>query len=409
MLRLPHLAAALLLSSCTCLPPARAADDINAPTGPIAAEAIKLGEIFRAEVAKVALQYAETARNLPAVQQAQLVTLQKKLKEAGDLDGYLAVTREIKRFAEALKAEPDPFEKIPELPEAALVDKPEALRAIQDQYLKVHKDKGDSRNKRVEDLARGYVAQLDALKADLTIKGRIQDAISVKREAERIRKGLEDKTFMAQALNAAPKAPVSIAAGTGSVETAPATPDIPVYGKAPEWSKWQFDRTGDFAGDANLFAHPDLPDQLTIDFTPKNGRGRISGRCEVERQTVDMRECAWFGKAIQWRVKDLSTLNATFILQSREIAAGQGYGPKAYLLLMNEKGQLGESLEVTMMWKDTTLTIAKDPDSSRCTLGWVQGKIKKTVELPASGSMRVLVGIAVRNLGERCDTTLSMQ
>ena len=264
-----------------------------------------------------------------------------------------------------------------------------------------HKDKLDVRDRRGEELTRNYLVQMENLKTELTIKGRIHEAIAVKKEIERIRKGLEDKTFVQQALIATPVKPT--AAGNT------ATAEAPVFGKIPEWAKWPFDRIGNFAGDANLFGHPDLPDQLDFDFVTKVGRGRISGRCEADRQTVDMRECAWFGKAIQWKVTDFSTLNAAFVLQSKEIAAGQGYGPKAYLLLMNDKGPLGEGLEVTMMWKAVTLTIAKDPDSNRCTLGWVQGKVKKTVDLPASGSVHVLFGICLRNLGERCDTTITMQ
>ena len=403
MMRVKYFFAALLL--CASVSISRSAPaDANVPDDPLPAEALKLGEHFRVDVAKVAQQYAEAIKNLPAVQQTQLQALQKKLQEGGDLDGYLAVAKEIKRFAEALKAEPDPFEKIPELPDSALVNKPDALRGLQDQYIKAHKDKLDVRDKRVEDLAHAYITQLESLKADLTIKGRIREAIVVKKESERIRKGLEEKTFVQQSLSAVPAAKPA-----ASTAESTSTADVPVYGKTPEWAKWQFDRTASFAGDANLFAHPDLPDQLDISFTPKTGRGRISGACDVGRQTVDMHECAWFGKAIQWKVKDFSTLNATILLQSQEIAAGQGYGPKAYLLLMNDKGPLGEGLEVTMMWKDVTLLIAKDPEANRCTLSWVQGKIKKTVDLPASGNVRVLFGIALRNLGERCDTTITMQ
>jgi len=399
-----YLFAALLLVAGDLAPLTRAGEEANVPADPLPAEAVKLGDHFRSEAAKIAQQYAETIKNMPAIQQTQLTSLQKKLQEAGDLDGYLTVTKEIERFADALKAEPDPFEKVPELPAGALVEKPDSLRALQDQYIKAHKEKRDIRDKGIEDRARNYIAQMENLKSELTIKGRIRDAIAVKKEIERIRKGLEDKTFVQQTLTAAnPPARSSV------IEPAATNNEVPVYGKVPEWAKWQFDRTGNFAGDASIFLHPDLPDQLNIDFAHKIGRGRISGRCEVERQTVDMRECAWFGKAIQWKVKDFSTLNATITLQSKEIAAGQGYGPKAYLLLLNEKGALGEGLEATLMWKEVTLTIAKDPDSNRCTLGWVEGKKKKTIDLPASGNVRVLFGIALRNLGERCDTTISMQ
>ena len=406
MKRMKHLLALLLLGA-QLLPvwQSTAAEEPNIPTGTLPAEAMKLGELLRAETAKISQQYAESLKALPAVQLAQLAALQKKLQDAGDLDGYLLVNKEVKRFTDALKTDPDPFEKIPEMPESSLVDKPESLRAIQDQYIKAYKDKNDVRGKRVEDLVRGYLGQMDNLKANLTMKGRIHEAIAVKKEIERVRGGLDDKSLVPQVItSSSPKTHST----TASVDTNTA-PEAPVYGKSPEWTKWQFDRTGSFTTEGNLFAHPDLPDQLNIDFMARTGRGRIYGRCEVEKQTVDMREYAWFGRAIQWKVKDFSTLNTTISLQSKEPAAGPGYGPKALLLLLSDKGPIGDGLEVTMTSKEVTLTIAKDAEVNRCTLGWVQGKVKKTVELPATGTVRVLFGIAMRNLGERCDTTIIMQ
>ena len=197
----------LLICICASAFATLADDTNNAPAPlPLPAEAVKLSDLFRVETGKIVQQYNDVIRNLPASQQTQLQALQKKLQEGGDLDGYLAVAAEIKRFSAALKTEPDPFEKIPEMPESALVTKPEALRALQDLYIKAHKDKLDIRDKREEDMTRSFITQLENVKTDLTIKGRITDAISVKKEVERIRKGLEDKTFVAQALSAfAPK------------------------------------------------------------------------------------------------------------------------------------------------------------------------------------------------------------
>jgi hypothetical protein len=69
---------------------------------------------------------------------------------------------------------------------------------------------------------------MESLKTDLTIKGRIRDAIAVKKEIERIRKGLEDKTFVPQALTAAPPPSHSVA-----FESA-ATNEVPISGKVPQ-------------------------------------------------------------------------------------------------------------------------------------------------------------------------------
>lgn len=396
-----------------CLTGSRSAGDTETPlppSVPLPPEVNRLGDLFHSEVSRISVQFTESIRQLPGAFLSQLGALQKRMQETGDLDAYLAVSKEIERFTQATKGESDPFEKVPEMPDSALVDKPESLRTLQNQYVKACQDKGDHRRKQIEDLAGTYVAKLEALQKDLTIKNRIRDAIAVKKEVDRVRKGLADNSFVQQALaSASTRTGASAHAGTNTTDSASTAPEGPFYGKVPDWAKWQHDRFGNFAAEGYLFGHPDLPDELTLDWNPKNGRGRVSGRCEVDRRVVDMRERAWFGKAILWKVKDLNTLNATIALQSRELSAGDGYGPKAHLVLLGEKSPLGDCIDIPLTQKEITLTLAKDPDASRCTLGCPQQNIRRTVDLPASGVVRVLLAVTVRNPGERCDTTLTMQ
>ena len=373
-------------------------------------EVNRLGDLFQTEAGRITAQYVEAIKQLPGALLAQLSALQKRMQETGDLDAYLAATKEIERFSQAIKGESDPFEKVPEMPESALVEKPESLRALQNQYLKAYQDKSDHRRKQIEDMAGTYVAKLEALQKDLTIKNRIRDAIAVKRETDRVRKGLADNTFVQQAMAAIPtRSSATTRSSTNSTDSSSVTTAPPVYGRVPDWAKWQYDRSGNFAAEGCLFGHPDLPDELTLEWNFKNGRGRFSGRCEVDRRVVEMRERAWFGKAILWKVKELNTLNATVVLQSRELSAGESYGPKAHLVILGEKNPLGDGIDIPLLQKEITLTLAKDPDANRCTLGCPQQNIRTTVDLPASGTVRVLLAITVRNPGERCDTTISMQ
>ena len=220
-----YLLAALLLSFCVTAPFSRAAEEASAPAAPLPSEAIKLDELFRGEVTKLSQQYTEAIKNLPSLLQEQLAALQKKLQDEGDLDGYLLVKAEIKRLTQALKGESDPFEKIPELPDSALVEKPASLRDLQDKYIKAHKTKSDVRDKKVEDLARNYVQQMECLRTTLTKEGRIPDAIAVNEEIKRIKKGLEDKTFVQQVLTgktAKPPAAGEDAANTNAPAATPA-------------------------------------------------------------------------------------------------------------------------------------------------------------------------------------------
>jgi hypothetical protein len=371
-------------------------------------ETARLTAAYRNQLLGIATNFNEAIKSLPGAYLNQLAELRAQLHRSGELDGLLAVDKEVKRFNDAIKGDADPFEKIPEMPENVLVDKPEVLKQQQEQYRKLYSAKIDIRRKQIEAASNAYINKLEALQKDMTIKDRIRDAVAIKNVVAELRKSLADESLVSQALTLMQKA-----APTSRSSVAASTPTIPVFGQVPEWSKWAFSRSGNFAREGYLFKHPDLPDQLSLDFNERNGRGRIDGRCEVESMLVDMRQRSWFGKAVEWQVKDLSTLNATFILQSKDIAAGEGSGPVAHLVLLNEKGiPLGDGLDVTLMWHDATITIIKDTESSKCALCWVEGKGKdarKIVNLPANGGVLVRFGITVHNPGERCNTAITMQ
>ena len=78
-----HFLIALLFGMCMSVPHAPAEEDASAPAEPLPGEAVKLGEIFHGEVVKIAQQYADSVKTLPAIQQAQLLALQRKLQESG--------------------------------------------------------------------------------------------------------------------------------------------------------------------------------------------------------------------------------------------------------------------------------------------------------------------------------------
>jgi hypothetical protein len=384
-----------------------AADATNRPVAaPLPAEAARLGDLYRAGVVRLAAQYKEAVKALPGAYLARLTALQKELQESGDLEGYLAADKEVKRFSAAIRGEADPFEKVPEMPESAVVAAPEKLRALQTQYLKVFQERADRRRKQIEDLATAYIAKLEDLQKELTRGSHIQDAFAVKQEVDRLRKAVKEDNFVQQALAA--EAP---AARVEAVNPAPAAPEtaVPTFGRVPDWAKWQFERTGNFAWQGFLFRHPDLPDELDMEFDARVGQGRVRGRCMVDRVVIDGRESAWFGKAVTWKASDPATLNATIVLQSREISAGKDSGPYAVLAILGDKGRIGESLDVPLAWNEVTIALAKDPAANRCALVFPQGKVRKFVDLPAGGTLHVLLAVVAHNPGEQCDTSFSMQ
>jgi hypothetical protein len=377
---------------------------------PAPAELIRSAEIYTAEVARISSQHCEAVQGLPRQYQADLADMQKKLQASGDLDGMLAMAKESKRFAAALAGERDPFEVVPEMPENALVTEPAVLRTMQDAYLKRHTDSAETRNGKINELTTRYIKGLTAIQKELTRKDRIADAVVVRQEVERLRKAVTNENFIAQtlAILPEPKAGVTPPEGVLPAKTDPTNNTTAVFGSVPNWARWEWKKTDNYTQAGFLFAHPDLPDELDVDFNHKTGRGRVSGRCYFDRMVVDMRERIWFGKAILWQINDTQYLNATIQLQAKDISAGQNYGPAAQLVLFSDKTPL-QSLTIPLMTTETTLRVVKDPEGNRCALMWLQGKRTEKVNLPDTGVLQLLLAITVRNPGERCDTTIVLQ
>jgi hypothetical protein len=152
--------------------------------------------VFDAECCKIQSQYAETQAAPPRLYTNQLATLRRKLQDAGDLEGILAVMRESERFSAAITGETDPFERVPEMPESTLVNTPTALRQLQDAYLKSRCDQTELRNKQLTDLTGRLIGRLDVITKGLTIGNRIADAVLVKKEADDWRKVIaENRVF----------------------------------------------------------------------------------------------------------------------------------------------------------------------------------------------------------------------
>jgi hypothetical protein len=118
--------------------------------------------------------------------------------------------------------------------------------------------------------------------------------------------------------------------------------------------------------------------------------------------------CRWFGKALVWRVDDVSTLTTTFVLTSRHISAGEEHGPAVQLAVLSN-GQPLRKINVNLQETETTLRLVKDTNSNRCALMWPRGSLTETFELPEGGAISVLLGVTVRNPGEICDTSFIMQ
>ena len=156
----------------------------TAPPGPPADDVLKQMTHLRDEhEGKLAAIDLETKRKLtawPHEYAASLSDLQQKMQQAGDFDSWYAVTNEIVRF-----------QGDPHITDENLVVTPEALRSIQQKFQRLTLQYNEEKGKKVVAADRDYLGRLLGLQKDLTVHGRMNDAMTVNAEIKRIRTILE--------------------------------------------------------------------------------------------------------------------------------------------------------------------------------------------------------------------------
>ena len=375
------------------------------------AELADMKAAFNRLLGEQAALYRKTTANQPEVYEEDLRLLCERLQKGGDLDGFLAADKELKRFRKAMGEERDPFEANPEMPASALVAAPAELRALQDRYLKSFRDAAAARQKNISDITAQYLARLRELQKDLTIRNRIDDALAVRTEVDRIQKALDGKTLDTLAESLADAAategrPAATAAGSGKASD---EDPIPTYGRVPAWATWKFVGVKNFALEGMLVGHPDIPDELNADWDQRRNSGFFKGRCASDKAIIDMFDRAWLGKALVWRVGDPSILQATIELESGELSTGRDSGPHARLAILDSNRKVLRAISIPLMSKSATLRIGYNKAENRCGLNWLQGKKTESFTLPGNGPFLVLLGVCVRQPGEECATTFTLK
>jgi hypothetical protein len=219
-------------------------------------------KVYEEEIAKAKDQYTQETAAAPQKQIDALLDLEKEFQSGGDLRSLLAVQEERKRFT----ANPSPSEMTP-------VEAPRKLRALQMAYLQAHADRRLTQAKTVVDLYQKFMRHLAAVEKDLTRKGRIEDALKVMQEQERLKTDPEYTAATAVISGTAP------AAGPAEPATAPKSSVIGtdalskvVHGEIVGWNAL----TGDITVKYDFSAKEQIQDWEggTLDDV----RGRL--RCE---------------------------------------------------------------------------------------------------------------------------------
>lgn len=402
-------------------------------------DAVRLNEAYRARLTKIAASYNASLLPLAESYVLELKQLSTRMKTAKDTAGMAAVRKEASRFMQALAAEPDAFETVPELTSEDTVTTPEALRLIQENYAARRTTNDLKRNEQVTALAEGLVAELTKLQNRYAADDKDAEAAAVKKEAARLRVAMQRKDFATRALQEG-KADIRLMPPVPDVnsikekaETPQATtrnltalalndlaPAVQAFLMKPveydkDWpppvTKWTYEGTGNYSHDFALYKQPGQPDELGIFAYPKTLRAYVRGTIRSGVVNFDNKVVNWKGKAMSWMLKDSRDLVCQVVFTTKRPALSEAGGPAGCVAVYSttENNRLIASMSVPMLTEQTSLRMARHYSYNRMNIVWEGSKRKRGFTIPDHMPMRVVAGIAGFAPGEQIDATIEIK
>ena len=428
-----------LMTVCLCL---SSLVTVAQPPPPAAAalppDVLKMQDAYHASLVKIAEAYNASLLPLAEGYVLDLKQLSTRFKEAKDTAGTEAVKKEAGRFMQALSADPDPFETVPELTKEAVADKPEALRLAQENYVASRTANDLARNAKVVELAEKYIGGLDILQGRFTADEKTKEAAATKKEATRMRVAMQRKDFANRAFEEAKTsyrfmpsppdvanlkeragAPQSTTRNLSALAITDLTPTVQAflmrpleYDKdwPPEITKWKFEGTGNYSHDFSLYNLAGQPDELGIFAFPKTMRAYVRGTKKASTINYDNKAVTWLGKAMAWRLNDSRDLVCKLVFRTKKPALKADSGPAACIAVYSttEDNRLIASMSVPMLTEETQVRMAKHFSYNRMNIVWEGTKRKRGFTIPDHVPIRVVVGVAGFAAGEEVDATIEI-
>ena len=368
------------------------------------AAVVNYGREFAKDVAGFRAEYVATTNGIPGKYRRDLEVLQATFQKAGDLDGLLAVKKEIERYRNAKVEDADPFEAVPEMTADVIVAAPQELRKLQVQYVASFSEAATALKKNIAERGEKYRAQIKAAQTALTRAGKIDEAIAVRNEGDRVSKILDSGDITALLGPAAARStvspPPSAQQSTPNRESGKRT--------LSSATKWQLLGTYAFSRDLPRYLAPDVPNELTADYDPAKAICTLAGRCTVAAAQVGDVLCSWNGCAFIWEVVSIDDLATDIRLKSRTLSSGADRGPQLELAVLANGVKL-KSLSVQVCKAEDIVRIVRDAtNKNRFSLYWPLGSKSAVFEVPAGAKLRVLIGAVLHNPGETCDLSFQL-
>ncbi|MFC1497581.1 LamG-like jellyroll fold domain-containing protein [Verrucomicrobiota bacterium] len=140
-----------------------------------AAELKRYKAAFKEQVEKIEANYLADILSCSEKYIKALEILQDKKQKTGDLDGWQIVRKEKERFTS---------EK--EIPEEDIVNKPLELKSLQEKYREYKEKQKLKRAQELAALVDKYQSKLEPMKKEFTRAGKIEQALEIKMEMERV-------------------------------------------------------------------------------------------------------------------------------------------------------------------------------------------------------------------------------
>jgi hypothetical protein len=372
--------------------------------GQLPAAVANYGREFAKDVAGFRAEYIAATNGIPLKYKRDLEALQAKFQKAGDLDGLLAVKKEIDRYQKAMAGELDPFETVPEMTANVIVTSPQELRKLQEQYVASFTEAATTLKTNISERGEKYRAQIKSMQTALTRAGKIDEAIAVRNESDRVAKIL-DSGDISELLGPANLPP---SAESQPQVSQPTPRRDPGNKPQPSATKWTLRATERFSRDLPRYFAPDVPDELTANYNSAKAIGSLSGRCTIAAAQVGDVLCSWNGRAFIWDVASVDDLATDIRVKSRTISTGANNGPHLELAVL-ANGVRVKSISVPVCKADDLVRIVRDKSNgNRFLLFWPTGSERAVFEVPAGAKLRVLIGAVLHNPGETCDLSFQL-
>ena len=352
----------------------------------------KTVSILADEAKRLAETQAASDRQSQAAYKTQLAALRRAMQQQGDLDSVLAVDKETRRFDEAVASGGDEFEPVPDMPAAALVDAPAALRAAQDGYLRQRQGTLATRQRDLAAVTQQLVARLEEFQKEFTKAGKIDEAVAIRELAGRFKAAVETQSVerLAQSLLNAQAAPQKNDAAA----------------RAP-WQHWRFVKNAAYSPHGGTVGMPGLPEDMTLEFSAALGKGSAKGRPPAAAMMFEGKQLARFGRLLQWDVAEPRHLNATIALDSAlplpEVT------PVVNVRVLSGETQLAD-IRIPVSALRMTIRVTTPQDAARASVYCEQADPQTTaIDLPPGAPLAFQLGFNLHQNGAPCDISFAIE